>query len=406
MKVLMLGWEFPPVYSGGLGTACYGLTKGLSHHGVKVTFIMPTGPGNVTGEYVKLMVADKVFKNKNITIKKIESLLVPYQTSNSYAEEFALAQSSDLNSGILYGRNLFDEVQRYSHRVKFIAMSEEFDIIHAHDWMTYQAGIKAKEVSGKPLVIHIHATEFDRTGGHGLNQYVYDIERMGFHKADHIMAVSNYTKSLLVRHYGVPPEKITVVHNAVEFKEEPVYHIEKRDKIVLFLGRITLQKGPDYFLAAAKRVLDKDPDVKFIFAGSGDMEASMIERAAELGIAKQVLFAGFLTGDDVSKAYQMADVYVMPSVSEPFGITPLEAMKSGTPVIISKQSGVSEVINHVLKIDFWDVEDTASKILAVLHYRTLNSELKHHGSLEVKKFNWDIPAEKCLRVYESQLKRN
>jgi glycosyltransferase involved in cell wall biosynthesis len=399
MKVLMLGWEFPPVYSGGLGTACYGLTKGLSHHNVQVTFVMPTGPGNIQGEYVKLLVADKLLKD-NIKIKQIESLLVPYLTSKAYEADYALLMKKDGAAGVLYGRNMFDEVYRYSERVKMVAMVEDFDIIHAHDWMTYQAGIKAKNISGKPLVLHIHATEFDRTGGNNLNQYVYDVERQGFHEADRILAVSNYTKNMVVRHYGIPPEKVTVVHNAVEFKEQPDYHIDKQEKLVLFLGRITLQKGPDYFIDAAKKVLDEDPSIKFMFVGSGDMELRMIEKAAQMGISKNVLFAGFLTGDDVNKVYHMADVYVMPSVSEPFGITPLEAMKSGTPVIISKQSGVSEVINHVLKVDFWDVDDIASKILAVIHYRTLNNELKHHGSIEVKKFNWDVPAEKCLRVYE------
>ncbi len=399
----MLGWEFPPIYSGGLGTACYGLTKGLSHHDVEVTFVMPTGPSSVKGEYVKLLVADKLYKEKGIRIKRVESILVPYLTSKTYEDKYVkyheVRSSKDESTGKLYGKDLFEEVYRYSERIKFIAASENFDVIHAHDWMTYQAGIKAKKLTGKPLVVHIHATEFDRTGGHNLNQYVYDIERKGFHESDRIIAVSNYTKSMVVRHYGISPDKVTVVHNAVEFKDGVDYKIDKTDKIVLFLGRITIQKGPDYFIEAAKMVLDKDPSVKFVFVGSGDMEPRIIERAAELGIARNVLFAGFLTGEDVSKAYQMADVYVMPSVSEPFGITPLEAMKSGTPVIISRQSGVSEVINHVLKIDFWDVNDMASKILAVLNYRSLHEALKHHGTLEVKKFNWDIPAEKCLRVY-------
>ncbi|MBU0471671.1 MAG: glycosyltransferase family 4 protein [Nanoarchaeota archaeon] len=404
MRVLMLGWEFPPIYSGGLGTACFGLTKGLSHHNVHVTFVMPTGPSNVKGEYVNLMVADKIYKNKKITIRKVQSILVPYLTSQAYDQELSLLMKKDEGSKTLYGRDLFDEVYKYSQRIKLLASTEEFDIIHAHDWMTYQAGIKAKEISGKPLVLHIHATEFDRTGGHNLNQYVYDIERMGFHKADRILAVSNYTKNMVVRHYGVSPDKVEVVHNAVEFKESPDYKINTTDKLVLFLGRITLQKGPDYFLEAAKKVFDMDPSIKFMFAGSGDMEPRMIERAAELGISNNVLFAGFLKGEDVNRAYHMADVYVMPSVSEPFGITPLEAMKSGTPVIISRQSGVSEVISHVLKVDFWDVEDIANKILAVVHYRTLNNELKHHGSLEVKKFSWDIPAEKCLKVYQELIR--
>ncbi|MAG38802.1 4-alpha-glucanotransferase [Candidatus Woesearchaeota archaeon] len=397
----MLGWEFPPVYSGGLGTACYGLTKGLSKTDVEVTFVMPTGPDNIKGEFVNLIVADKLLKKLNV--KKVETILTPYLSSEAYKDEYLRIMKKG-NEGILYGRDLFEEVLRYSERVKLISMDEEFDVIHAHDWMTYKAGIKAKNATGKPLVVHIHATEFDRTGGNNLNQQVYDLEREGFHTADKIIAVSNYTKSIVVRHYGIKPDKVVVVHNAVEFNEKVVYNIKKTDKVVLFLGRITLQKGPDYFLEAARKVLKKDSNIKFVFAGSGDMETRMIERAAEMGISKKVLFAGFLKGKDVNKAYQMADVYVMPSVSEPFGITPLEAMRSGTPVIISKQSGVSEVINHVLKVDFWDVNDIASKILAVINYRTLTHELKHHGSLEVLKFDWKIPAKKCAKVYEGVAK--
>jgi glycosyltransferase involved in cell wall biosynthesis len=401
MRVLMFGWEFPPFYSGGLGTACYGLTKGLSHHNVKVTFVMPKGPDTVKSDFVKLLVADKAFKNHNFRIKKIDSILTPYLNSQTYNEKFQdyslmlKKQSTEL----LYGKNMFEEVYRFSEQAKLIALSEEFDVIHAHDWMTYMAGIKAKKVSGKPLVVHMHATEFDRTGGNGINQYVYDIEKRGMHEADKVCAVSNYTKSMVVQHYGVPPEKVEVVHNAVEFSDRQIYRIEKTDKVVLFLGRITLQKGPEYFVEAAKKVMDRDPNVKFVVVGSGDMEPQMIEHAASLGIANRMLFAGFLTGEDVNKAYQMADIYVMPSVSEPFGITPLEAMKSGTPVIISKQSGVSEVIQNCLKVDFWDVDDIANKILSLLHYETLHQTLKHHGTIEVDKFNWDIPAEKCLRIY-------
>jgi len=404
MRVLMLGWEFPPVFSGGLGTACFGLTKGLNNQGVKVTFVMPKGPSNLKGEYVNLVVAEYLFQDENFKIKRIDTLLSPYVTSDSYTKEYVRHSRVDAGTSLLYGRDLYEEVQRYAQRVKLMAVKETFDVIHAHDWLTYEAGIIAKKASGKPLVVHIHATEFDRTGGNKLNQHVYDIERMGFHQADRIVAVSNYTKNKVVEHYGVSPEKITVVHNAVEFESYNPCKIEKKDKIVLFLGRITLQKGPEYFLFAAKKVIDKDPDIKFVFAGSGDMESRMIDMAADLGIARNVLFAGFLKGEDVYKAYQMADVYVMPSVSEPFGITPLEAMKAGTPVIISKQSGVSEVVNHVLKVDFWDIDDIAGKIISLIHYEILNKELKEHGSLEVKKFDWNIPAKKCLKVYEELMR--
>jgi glycosyltransferase involved in cell wall biosynthesis len=269
--------------------------------------------------------------------------------------------------------------------------------------MTYKAGIEAKKASGKPLVIHVHATEFDRTGGNGVNQHVYNIEKHGMERADRIITVSQFTKDKVMHHYGIDPNKIDVVHNAVEFTDydfsNEEFKIKEQDKVVLFLGRITLQKGPDYFVYAAKKCLEVDPNIKFIVAGSGDMERFMIEKAAELGIGDKMLFMGFLRGRDIDRAYRMADVYVMPSVSEPFGITPLEAMRNQTPVIISKQSGVSEVINHCLKVDFWDIDKMANQILGLLHYKECHEELRYHGSREVRKFDWNIPAQKCIDIY-------
>ena len=405
----MLGWEFPPYNSGGLGTACEGLTKGLCTHDVKVTFVLPKAQGDIKPSHVNMIVASNVYIDKDkLKFLEVNSLLVPYITSEEYEERYAnrpaLRQGKMASvHDELYGRNLYEEVYRYAEKVKLVAGFEQFDLIHAHDWMTYPAAIKAKASSGKPLVVHIHATEFDRTGGH-VNQHVYDIEREGFHAADRIIAVSNLTKCRVVEHYGVPPEKVCVVHNAVEFTHyEPETCEQRNCKTVLFLGRITLQKGPEYFLYAAKRVLEHDPDVRFVVAGSGDMEAFMIEKAAELGISKNVLFTGFLRGKDIDRAYRMADLYVMPSVSEPFGITPLEAMRNGTPVLISKTSGVSEVISHCLKVDFWDIDQMSSKILAALRYSSLHQELQEHGSREVHTFNWNVPAAKCVDVYRSVL---
>jgi len=394
MKVLMFGWEFPPFNSGGLGTACYGLTKGLHNVGARVTFVLPRAHPNMKADFVKLISAD-------CEIISINSPLVGYMTSEEYNQTILKhGKSSDISH--LYGHTLFEEVRRYAIKAGLIAAAEQFDIIHAHDWLTYLAGINAKRKSGKPLVVHVHATEFDRTGGN-VNQYVYDIERKGMHEADAIIAVSNFTKNKIVEHYGINPEKVHVVHNAVEFNDnhfqEELFKIKETDKVVLFLGRITLQKGPDYFLYAAKKALEIDPNIKFIVAGSGDMERFMIEKAAEFGIADKVLFTGFLKGKEIDKAYQMADLYVMPSVSEPFGITPLEAMRNGTPVLISKQSGVSEVISHCLKVDFWDINQIVNKMLGVLKYKELSDTLKHHGSLEVKKFDWNIPAKQCVDVY-------
>ena len=407
MKVLMFGWEFPPFNKGGLGVACCGLTKGLSNKGVETVFVIPKAPGDAHSDHVKLVVASNI---KSIQIKEVSSPLAAYMTSGEYNERIRhlLLYGQGKNKDDIYGSDLFQEVERYALRGKLIAMNEEFDVIHAHDWLTYKAGIAAKKATGKPLVVHIHATEFDRTGGNGVNQYVYDIEKAGFDNADVICAVSNFTKNKLVQHYGVNPDKIHVVHNAVEFTDfnEEAQRISSTDKIVLFLGRITLQKGPDYFVEAAKKVADQMPNVKFIVAGSGDMLPQMVEMAAEKGIASKMLFAGFLRGKDIDRAYKMADLYVMPSVSEPFGITPLEAMRNGTPVLISKQSGVSEVVQNCLKVDFWDIDEMANKMLAVLKYSPLHSCLQENGSGEVRKFNWDEPAQKCIDAYNKAIEKN
>lgn len=384
----MFGWEFPPHSSGGLGTACYGLTKSLSKLNIDITFVLPYD-GGIEADFLDILPA-------RIRIREINSVLRPYLTSSTYASHIKGRKYRPS----MYGESLFEEVYRYSELAKKIAEDEGFDIIHCHDWMTYRAGINAKAVKNRPLVVHVHSTEFDRTGGNGVNQTVYSIEKEGMEKADIVIAVSNFTKGKIVQHYGISPDKVIVVHNAVEPKEDRHFEIRKFDKVVLFLGRITLQKGPEYFVYAAKKVLEHDPDVKFIMAGSGDMEAFVIEKAAQLGISRNLLFSGFLQGDDVDRAYKMADLYVMPSVSEPFGITALEAISNGTPVLISKQSGVSEVVVNCLKADFWDIDDIANKILAVLNYRVLHNTLKEHGYIEIKKFNWDIPAKKCLDIYQ------
>jgi len=410
MKVLMLGWELPPFFAGGVGMVCYNLTKALCEQGIEVTYVMPFGPRMIRSDYMKILVADHLFPRLRFQLKEVDTFLGAYGTPESYNEElktYLAGLTPSDRAKALYGPNVFQEAFLFALKVKKIAMLEEFDVIHAHDHWTFPAAVVAKKATGKPLVVHVHITEFDKSGGLSVNQKVYDMEREGMHAADLVIVVSNFIKQRIMNDYGVPEWKIRLVHNAAEPVQD-VYHdaskIKESDKIVLFIGRITLQKGPDYFVEAARKVLEKDQDVKFIMAGSGDMLPRMIERTAELGMADRFIFPGFVSREEVAKLNKIADVFVMPSVSEPFGIVPLEAMAQETPAIISKQSGVSEVLEHVLKVDFWDINDMASKILAVLHYSSLNNELKQHGAIEVRNMTWDKPAAQCINIYGELLR--
>lgn len=400
MRVLMFGWEFPPFSTGGLGTACEGLTKGLLKQGAEVLLVLPKSLPNQP----KLVIKSPA--DYALTLIEIKSNLMPYSSMKNTAE-YGIPKSGSLTNERIYGHNLWAEVQRFTELAQAVAKSENYDIIHCHDWMTFPAGIIAKKISHKQLIVHVHATEFDRSGGSNMNQGVYEIEKQGMDCADKIICVSYYTKRLVIKKYGIHDNKIAVVHNAVEFTNAPeeIFEIKKQDKIVLFLGRLTLQKGPDYFIKAAKKVLEKEPNTKFIVAGHGDMLPWLIQETASLGIGDKVLFTGFLSRNDVDRAFKMADVYVMPSVSEPFGITPLEAMRNRTPVIISKQSGVSEVIKHCLRVDFWDIEQLSEKIIALLRYKPLNQELAAKGHEEVKKFSWNVPAKKCIKIYRSLIRK-
>ncbi|MBN2681240.1 MAG: glycosyltransferase family 4 protein [Bacteroidales bacterium] len=420
----MFGWEFPPHITGGLGTACYGLSKGLAKHNVEMIFVVPKLYGDEDQSHLKLSAAGDVsvtetFLNyeefwKKITYLEVGSSLIPYMSPEEFAMIYEGKELSHLDikkevyqknfffSGT-YGKNLLQEVSRYALIASVIANKNSFDVIHAHDWLTYPAGIAAKEVSGKPLVIHVHATEFDRSG-ENVNQNVYDIERRGMEVADKIITVSNLTRQIVIERYGINPNKITTVHNAVEpvdIIKTPQYPKGVKEKIVTFLGRITFQKGPDYFVEAAYKVLQKDPNVRFVMAGSGDMTNRMIKRVAALGIASRFHFAGFLKGQEVIEMFNMSDVYVMPSVSEPFGISPLEAMRSNVPVIISKQSGVSEILRHALKVDFWDIDDLSDAIYGMLNYESLGEMFKKFGKDEVDNLKWENAAIKVKEVYKS-----
>jgi glycogen(starch) synthase len=354
---------------------------------------------------------------RNVRFRPIRSPLQAYVTADAYVDKIeqflGLRRETErraggrtaLRGGPDYSGDLYEEVHRYASVAAELAAEEDFDVIHAHDWMTYPAGIAVAEMTGKPLVVHVHSTEFDRSG-ENVNQTVYDIEREGMERADKVIAVSHLTKSTIISRYGIPADKVEVVYNGVERSRVcPLtkMSIKRDEKLVLFLGRITMQKGPEYFLQAARKVLEVMSNVKFVMAGSGDMMYRAVEMAAGLGIGQKVLFTGFLRGDDVSRIYRMADLYVMPSVSEPFGIAPLEALDNDVPAIISKQSGVSEVLQHVLKVDFWDVNEMANKIVAVLKYPSLQMTLRNHGNFEVRKLRWKDAARHCLRVYREML---
>jgi glycosyltransferase involved in cell wall biosynthesis len=420
----MFGWEFPPHISGGLGTASFGLTKGMaSLDGIEVIFVVPKVWGDENQDAVRLIGANKTpvafkqihYQGVRQPIEKIEisSRIIPYTGS----EDFWKIMNSEVSGrkilihtndeGLVdfsgtYGGNLLDEIYKYSVVASIIAEENEFDIIHAHDWLTYPAGIAAKEVSGKPLVIHVHATEFDRSGGN-VNPEVYRIERDGMHAASKIITVSNLTRDIVINKYNVHPDKVETVYNAVEpdkITDDVIIEKGFDEKVVTFLGRITLQKGPEYFIEAAYKVLQVMHNVRFVMAGSGDMMERMIRRAASLKITDRFHFTGFLRGSDVFTMLAMSDVYIMPSVSEPFGISPLEAMQSNVPVIISKQSGVAEILTHAVKTDFWDIDAMADAIYGILNYPSLSSMFIKKGKEEVIRLKWDNSARHVKDIYD------
>lgn len=475
----MFGWEFPPHISGGLGTACYGLTKSLSKfEDIEILFVVPKlygdednnvadliSAGNITVKQHKINLNDYINENsqlkktvsetdineqkklnallQNIEFIEVKSKLQPYLSQEEFnkfleeknitgtnlkidktgklyyekngiikeikfekTEEIFSEEEGKFNFSGKYGPNLLQEVYYYAQVAKIIAQENDFDIIHAHDWLTNAAGIAAKEVSGKPLVIHVHATEFDRGGFDRTDSRVYTLEKAGMDAADRIITVSNLTKNIVINQYGINPEKVQTVYNAVEQQEaeKKVYTKNIKEKIVTFLGRITYQKGPAYFINAAYKVLQKTENIRFVMAGNGDMYEQMIRYTAELGITDKFYFTDFLKGDEVTKMFSISDVYVMPSVSEPFGISPLEAIRSNVPVIISKQSGVAEVLKNAVKIDYWDEDAMADAIYGIVNYKGLAKMFIRHSKKEVDEMKWDKPAQEVKDIYKTILR--
>ena len=430
----MFGWEFPPHIAGGLGTACYGMTRGLARNDVEVIFVMPRASGDEDERFVKVVNASDVEARycdskiegaddimRKISFIHIDSNMVPYispeefetyregyeRTGKKFWEREGDSWTQRYTFSGKYGANLMEEVARYAVVAAEVArqLEGQFDVIHAHDWLTYFAGIAAKRVSGKPLVVHMHATSFDRSSSDNIDTRVYEIERAGMAAADRVIAVSNLTRNIVIEKYNIPAERVVTVHNAVRFaeKENEVPERGVDDKIITFLGRITFQKGPDYFVEAAAKVLKRVPNVRFVMAGSGDMMNHVIRRVARLGIADRFHFTGFLKGDDVHKMFQLSDVYIMPSVSEPFGISPLEAMRANVPSIISKQSGVAEVLDYAVKVDYWDVDAMADAIYGFVKYPALSKMFAEKGLEEVTGLKWNNAAAKIKTIYEDAI---
>ena len=413
MRAFMLGWEFPPYITGGLGTACYGLTRALAACGARVSFVLPRAIGDDAESPVELLSPTSLCEPA-ASARASGAPPAPGVLGNAYATGTPRRYAGPLPPGRPaprsvveadravgdYAGDLPTAARRYAELAVQLAALRSFDVVHAHDWITFPAGRAVAEAFGKPLVAHVHATELDRSGD-GANEHVWDIERAGMEAADRVVCVSRLTKRMVVDHYGIPESRTAVIHNGIDGRARPAPpKAAGSEAVVLFLGRITMQKGPEYFIAAAKKVLEHVDRVKFVVAGSGDLAGKMIERVAAARLGRRVLFTGFLRGADVERAFRSADVYVMPSVSEPFGLTALEAIRNGVPVIVSKTSGVAEVLGHgAMRVDFWDVDQLANKIVAALRRPALTGSLNRHALAAFSGLSWATPARRCLAVW-------
>lgn len=424
----MFGWKFPPNISGGLGTACFGIVSGLaSCSDVKVTFVVPKTYGNEQSENVQLISAEnipvdseifKTLRSGAISFVEVPSKLIPYLTPENFSEKYHFqTEGKELSEKVhegtkihfsgKYGPTLFDEINNYAIVARTIAQENQFNLIHAHDWLTFPAGVAAKKISGKPLVVHVHSTDFDRSGG-TINPAIFAIEKLGLDEADEIITVSNLTKKRLIEQYKIPSKKITTVYNAIEPEKNIVNTTIKqkhKEKIVTFLGRITIQKGPEYFVEVARLIISRMKNVHFVMAGNGELRNKIVELCARYGISDRFHFTGFLKGPEVSEILHQSDLFIMPSVSEPFGIVPLEAMQANVPVIISRQSGVAELIRNAVKTDFWDVHAMADAVHGVLKYKKLAKTLAFDGKQEVRKLNWEHTAKEIRQVYLHSLNK-
>lgn len=390
--IFMIGWEFPPHNSGGLGVACQGMTRGLLSLGLPVAFVLPKQlPGGGSYSHHTFQVEPGL----TMDMIQVNSNLEPY---------WRLAADSPR----AYPYDMVGEAYRYGQAVGELAPRFDPAVLHAHDWMSIPAGLAARRRTGRPLVVQIHSTERDRSGGGAPHPEIARIEKIGLQEADQVIAVSEYTKHQLVEDYGIDPNKIAVVHNGVD--PNPDFHNQELPQflndrpMIAFVGRLTVQKGPEYFLAVAKKVLTEEPRAVFILAGQGDLYRHLLVSSAYQGLSGSLLFAGFLRGKEKDFLYQRADVFVMPSVSEPFGIAALEAALTKTPVIVSKSAGVTEVLPHAYAIDFWDIDQMAATILRLIRDPRLRSEKGEQVRQEAQAMSWDKAAQALRGVYRKLVK--
>jgi len=425
-KVLMLGWEFPPVINGGLGVACHDLCIAMAKHAT-VTMIIPKSNPGFTVKNLELIGLDTIdsrtlkhvnYKEEYKTFENVHFIptdLNPYYTErkstfevpdvdelhSQYLKEIKIGskKAKVFHIDDLYGGDVIEKVTVFGELASRLALTLDFDIIHAHDWMTMLAGMEIKAKTGKPLVVHVHSLEVDR-GGVNSQGWVYQMEKKGMLAADVLMPVSNFTGNIINEYYGIDHKKIFPVHNGIRAVEPFKSDSPFRERMVLFIGRLTRQKGPEYFVDIAAKVLEKNTNVRFIMAGTGDMSNKILERVAEKRIGNRFHLAGFLGLDKVRKLLSIADAYCMPSVSEPFGLSAVEAAQFDVPVVISKQSGVAEVLTGALKFDFWDINHAAEYILRVLSDDTLNQQVIDDAEKDLKGISWDIAASKVMEGYK------
>lgn len=398
----MFGWEYPPHHSGGLGVACQGLVKGLLQNGVKVTLVLPHPHGQDDGAHMRFPTED------TIETIMVPSLLQPYETVEQYAQRLQIS-SVPREANALYGENMGQAVESFSAMAVSMTKDVTPDVVHAHDWMTYEAGRRAARHHKVPFVAHIHATELDRTN-FSPNEWIAERERRGLLAADRIIAVSQYTKNLIVQHYGIDPAKVSVVYNGhnlehigTSHSNLTIQHGTKKNPLVLFLGRMTIQKNPWQFLQVARRISDVMPQAQFVMAGDGEMLTEMVELACDLGISEKVIFTGKVRGKEIEKLYRNASCFVMPSLSEPFGLVALEAIAHGAPVVVTRQSGVAEVLDHAFKVDFWDTEKMADVILTILREEPLADQLKTEAPRVLQKLTWRNQSALVQSIYRDTM---